>query len=123
MNALLDAGESAAHQLDKLNDVLDDYRGIGQDTAAIGQKAAALASETLERVNTLLAQTETLQSALDQANTDANALIPKVKTTMTSLAGTLKSANTLDVYKRQVLRADTLRGRRARRRGLFAGGF
>lgn len=105
MNALLDAGESAAHQLDKLNDVLDDYRGIGQDTAAIGQKAAALASGTLERVNTLLAQTETLQSALDQANTDANALIPKVKTTMTSLAGTLKSANTLLGDTRDTLRS------------------
>ena len=105
MNALLDAGESTAHQLDKLNDVLDDYRGIGQDAAAIGQKAAALASGTLERVNTLLTQTETLQSALDQANTDANALIPKVKTTMTSLAGTLKSANTLLGDTRDTLRS------------------
>ena len=105
MNSLLGSGESTVQQLEKLNDVLDDYRGVGQDAASIGQQAASLASKTLDRVNTLLTQTGTLQSSLNQANTSANTMIPKVKTTMTSLTGTLKSANTLLADTRDTLRS------------------
>lgn len=108
MNELLDAGESAAHQLDRLNEVLEDYRGTGQDAAAIGIQAANLAGQTLDQVNTLLEQTEALQTKLTTANTDTNTLIPKVKTTSTTLTETLKAANTLLTDTRDTLRS--LRG-------------
>ncbi|MBP3312370.1 MAG: hypothetical protein J6L72_09075 [Butyricicoccus sp.] len=105
LSGLLKSAETAAQQLDDLRDVLDDYKGTGQDAAAIGQQAAALAGKTLDRVDSLLTQTGTLQTALNAANTDANALIPKVKTASTSLTETLKAANTLLADTRDTLRS------------------
>ena len=95
MNGVLKALENSLSELEDLGDVLDDYDGLAQDTAAIGQQAAKLAQQSLERLNTLLTQTEALTGALTAANTDANALIPKVKTAATSLTQGLRAANTL----------------------------
>lgn len=105
MNELLKCTESALDQLEDLNDVLEDYKGLGQDTAALGQEATALMSKTLDSMDTLLTQTESLQTTMTESNADANVLIPKLKSAVSSLTEALKSANTLLGDTRDTLRS------------------
>ncbi|MDR3767026.1 MAG: hypothetical protein Q3Y08_08365 [Butyricicoccus sp.] len=105
LRKLTDASASMVGQLEDLKDVLDDYRGLGGDMASLGQQATELAQNTLTRLDELLAQVDPIQQTLTQINTDANALVPKVKDTATALNDTVKAANTLLTDTRDTLRS------------------
>lgn len=92
-------------QLEDLTEVLDDYRGLGGDMAALGQQATALAQDSLDRLDEQLALIDPLLQTLDQANTNVNTAVGKVKDAATALTGTMQAANTLLADTRDTLRS------------------